>query len=109
MAIKINTPIAKMYIDELKRLAQKENPVKDIPIMSSEEHDKLVTELMNETKNPKKARKTKSDSRSGPFSKNAVAKDERPSVKKQLTEIKNEKTKTQKPKQRIKAPRKKVR
>lgn len=90
-------------------LAQKENPVKDIPIMSSEEHDKLVTELMNEMKNPKKARKTKSDSRSGPSSKNAVAKDERPSVRKQLTEIKNGKTKTQKPKTKIKAPRKKVR
>ena len=90
-------------------LAQKENPVKDIPAMSNEEHDKLVTELMNEMKNPKKARKTKSDSRSGPFSKNAVAKEERPSVKKQLTEIKKEKTRNQKPKTKIKAPRKKVR
>lgn len=90
-------------------LAQKENPVKDIPVLSNEEHDKIVTELMNEIKNPKKARKTKSDSQSGPSSKNAVAKDERPSVRKQLTEIKNEKTKTQKPKTKIKAPRKKVR
>lgn len=90
-------------------LAQKENPVKDIPVLSNEEHDKIVTELMNEIKKPKKARKTKSDSRSGPSSKNAVAKDERPSVRKQLTEIKNEKTKTQKPKTKIKAPRKKVR
>lgn len=90
-------------------LAQKENPVKDIPVLSNEEHDKIMTELMNEIKKPKKARKTKSDSRSGPSSKNAVAKDERPSVRKQLTEIKNEKTKTQKPKTKIKAPRKKVR
>lgn len=92
-------------------LAQKDNPIKDIPVMSNEEHDKLVNELMNEVKNPEKARKTKSDSRSGPFSKNAVAKDERPSVKKQLADIKNEKAKTPKPKSktRVKTPRKKVR
>lgn len=92
-------------------LAQKDNPIKDIPVMSNEEHDKLVNELMNEVKNPKKARKTKSDSRSGPFSKSAVAKDERPSVKKQLADIKNEKAKTTKPKSKtkVKAPRKKVR
>lgn len=92
-------------------LAQKDNPIKDIPVMSNEEHDKLVNELMNEVKNPTKARKTKSDGRSGPFSKNAVAKDERPSVKKQLANIKNEKAKTPKPKSktRVKTPRKKVR
>lgn len=92
-------------------LAQKDNPIKDIPVMSNEEHDKLVNELMNEVKNPEKARKTKSDSRSGPFSKNAVAKDECPSVKKQLADIKNEKAKTPKPKYktRAKTPRKKVR
>lgn len=92
-------------------LAQKDNPIKDIPVMSNEEHDKLVNELMNEAKNPEKARKTKSDSRSGPFSKSAVAKNERPSVKKQLADIKNEKAKTPKPKSktRIKTPRKKVR
>ncbi len=92
-------------------LAQKDNPIKDIPVMSNEEHDKLVNELMNEVKNPTKARKTKSDSRSGPFSKSAVAKDERPSVKKQLADIKNEKAKTTKPKSktRVKTPRKKVR
>lgn len=92
-------------------LAQKDNPIKDIPVISNEEHDKLVNELMNEAKNPEKARKTKSDSRSGPFSKSAVAKNERPSVKKQLADIKNEKAKTPKPKSktRIKTPRKKVR
>ena len=92
-------------------LAQKDNPIKDIPVMSNEEHDKLVNELMNEIKNPEKALKTKSDSRSGPFSKSAVAKDERPSVKKQLADIKNEKAKTPKPKSKtkVKAPRKKVR
>ena len=92
-------------------LAQKDNPIKDIPVMSNEEHDKLVNELMNEVKNPEKARKTKSDSRSGPFSKSAVANDERPSVKKQLADIKNEKTKTPKPKSKtkVKTPRKKVR
>ena len=92
-------------------LAQKDNPIKDIPVMSNKEHDKLVNELMNEAKNPEKARKTKSDSRSGPFSKSAVAKNERPSVKKQLADIKNEKAKTPKPKSktRIKTPRKKVR
>lgn len=92
-------------------LAQKDNPIKDIPVMSNEEHDKLVNELMNEAKNPEKARKTKSDSRSGPFSKSAVAKNERPSVKKQLADIKNEKAKTPKPKSktRVKTPRKKVR
>ena len=92
-------------------LAQKDNPIKDIPVMSNEEHDKLVNELMNEVKNPTKARKTKSDSQSGPFSKSAVAKDERPSVKKQLADIKNEKAKTPKPKSktRVKTPRKKAR
>ncbi|WP_278906921.1 PcfB family protein [Faecalitalea cylindroides] len=92
-------------------LAQKDNPIKDIPVMSNEEHDKLVNELMNEVKNPTKARKTKSDSRSGPFSKSAVAKDERPSVKKQLADIKSEKAKTTKPKSKtkVKTPRKKVR
>ena len=92
-------------------LAKKDNPIKDFRVMSNEEHDKLVNELMNEVKNPEKARKTKSDSRSGPFSKSAVAKDKRPSVKKQLADIKNEKAKTTKPKSktRVKTPRKKVR
>lgn len=92
-------------------LAQKDNPIKDIPVMSNEEHDKLVKELMNEVKNPEKARKTKSDSWSGPFSKSAVAKDKRPSVKKQLADIKNEKAKATKPKSKtkVKTPRKKVR
>ena len=92
-------------------LAQKDNPIKDIPVMSNEEHDKLVKELMNEVKNPEKARKAKSDSRSGPFSKSAVAKDKRPSVKKQLADIKNEKAKATKPKSKtkVKTPRKKVR
>lgn len=103
---KIDTKAVKVAI-----LAQKDNPIKDIPVMSNEEHDKLVNELMNEVKNPEKARKTKSDSRSGPFSKSAVAKNERPSVKKQLADIKNEKAKTPKPKSktRVKTPRKKVR
>ena len=35
-------------------LAQKDNPIKDIPVMSNEEHDKLVNELMDEVKNPRK-------------------------------------------------------
>lgn len=105
--------LAKIDTKAIKKaiLAQKDNPIKDIPVMSNEEHDKLVNELMNEVKNPEKARKTKSDSLSGPFSKSAVAKDERPSVKKQLADIKNEKAKTTKPKSKtkVKTPRKKVR
>ena len=105
--------LAKIATKPIKEanLAQKDHPIKDIAAISNEEHDKLVNELMNEVKNPTKARKTKSDSRSGPFSKSAVAKDERPSVKKQLADIKSEKAKTTKPKSKtkVKTPRKKVR
>jgi len=74
-------------------MAQREN--KDIPVLSEQEHDELVSKLM-EDKNPNQARIEKSDNLSEhTYKKQNVAKDslnERPSIKKQLEEIKKERS-----------------
>lgn len=76
-------------------MAQREN--KDIPVLTEKEHDELVSKLM-EDKNPKVARTEKSDNLSEhTYKKQNVAKDsltERPSVRKQLEEIKKERSST---------------
>lgn len=92
-------------------IAQQENPLKDLPTLSNKEHDKLVHELMNEVRNPKEARKTKSDNLSEHSLNKTVAKEEKPSVRKELNNIKKQQAKAQKSNQHIqvKKPRKKVR
>ena len=72
-------------------LAQREN--KDITPLSDKEHDDLVNKLMNDS-NPIKARTEKSDNQFEPtYRKQNVAKDsltDRPSVKKELEQIKKD-------------------
>lgn len=86
--------------------SQKENPLKDIKPMTDEEHDKLVESLMNEA-NPQRTRKENSGNRSGHSSKSTKAPDKnsRPSVRKELADIKKQSTpkpQTRKPKVRQK-------
>ena len=72
-------------------LAQREN--KDITPLSDKEHDDLVNKLMNDS-NPIKARTEKSDNQFEPtYRKQNVAKDsltDRPSVRKELEQIKKD-------------------
>lgn len=92
-------------------IAQQQNPLKDLPTLSNKEHDKLVNELMNEVRNPKEARKTKSDNLSEHSLNTTVAKEEKSSIRKQLHDIKKQQAKTKKSNQHIqvKKTRKKVR
>ena len=84
----------------------KQNQIfKDVPTMSDEEHDKLVQSLMNSMKkeeksfseNPTTARTTKDDSPFEPTSVKAGKEpniiDKRPSVRKELNEIKKQQEK----------------
>ena len=75
-------------------MSQKENPLKDIQPMTPEEHDKLVESLMKEG-NPKRVRTEKSDRPSGPSSKSTNKRKGagRPSVKKELDNIRKESSK----------------
>ena len=77
-------------------MAQREN--KDIPVLTEKEHDELVSKLM-EDKNPKNARMEKSDHPFEPtYKKQNVAMDsltEKPSVRKQLEQIKADRSKNQ--------------
>ena len=98
-------------------LSERENqPLKDVPVMSAEEHDDLIDSLMSSTKqeeksfaeNPTIARTQKtSDVPSEHISKRAnVAEDtsERPSVRQELKQIKSERElRIEKNKQRSKA------
>lgn len=98
-------------------LSERENqPLKDVPVMSAEEHDDLINSLMSSTKqeeksfaeNPTIARTQKtSDVPSEHISKRAnVAEDtsERPSVRQELKQIKSERElRIEKNKQRSKA------
>ena len=82
-------------------MSQKENPLKDIQPMTPEERDKLVESLMKEG-NPKRVRTEKSDRPSGPSSKSTNKRKGagRPSVKKELDNIRKEssiKPQTKKP------------
>ncbi len=75
-------------------MSQKENPLKDIQPMTPEEHDKLVESLMKEG-NTKRVRTEKSDRPSGPSSKSTNKRKGagRPSVKKELDNIRKESSK----------------
>ena len=75
-------------------MSQKESPLKDIQPMTPEEHDKLVESLMKEG-NPKRVRTEKSDRPSGPSSKSTNKRKGagRPSVKKELDNIRKESSK----------------
>lgn len=90
-------------------LSQKENPFKDVPIMTEKEHDELVNSMMNELQNPEKARKTKSDSLSGHSLKHNVAKSKRPSVRMELNKIRQEQNVRKNEKTKVKTKGKRVR
>lgn len=78
---------------------QKESQLKDVPVMSDEQHDSLVQSLMNsmktkersENQNPKTARTIQSGNQSGRTLKRAKGEpaitDQRPSVRNELNQI----------------------
>ena len=75
-------------------MSQKENPLKDVKPMTPEEHDKLIESLMDEA-NPTRVRTEKSDRPSGPSSRSTNKRKGagRPSVKKELDNIRKESSK----------------
>ncbi len=91
---------------------QKESQLKDVPVMSDEQHDSLVQSLMNsmkkkersEDQNPKTARTIQSGNQSGRTFKRAKGEpaitDQRPSVRNELNQIISKHSKRWFPKER---------
>lgn len=72
----------------------KENPIKDVPIMSDKEHDDLVKSLMDDKSVPNKTRKERRKSPSEYSSKTTQAKvTERKSVRQELKKFKDSQNK----------------
>lgn len=91
-------------------LAQRDNPIDNIPTLSDKEHDELIKNLMNDSSNPKQARIKTSDNLSEHSSKKIVADDKRPSVRKKLNELKEQVASASNKKQLVKkkSPKRKV-
>ena len=93
--------LATVDVDAIRKSAMNRNDqVKDIPILSDDEHDELVGSLMDSikkeksfTENPTMARTKKSEHQFERISKKAANEDitKRPSVRKELEEIKQSK------------------
>ena len=117
-ASKISRMVDKFDLATIDTKAIRESVLsqKDIKPMSDEEHDALLSKLMDEKTNPKLARMSKDGTPFEPSSKTlkkenkkkavarkrSIATTDRPSVRKELQEIKQEKLKSAAPKMPVK-------
>jgi len=117
-ASKISRMVDKFDLATIDTKAIRESVLsqKDIKLMSDEEHDALLSKLMDEKTNPELARMSKDGTPFEPSSKTlkkenkkkavarkrSIATTDRPSVRKELQEIKQEKLKSAAPKMPVK-------